>query len=902
LLHLIIIIYLSICYRKVDTGNDIGILDKRPSRRVSSGLNSSDERLGDHGVEHVEPEIQYAFDGISEPRKETSQPSPIDTYSYVRTNSSSNRNGVDVTPRLLNSRLLIRCSFCSKSYSYNKQLIAHHDHAHTDKLHFACSFCKRKFATVSLLTNHVSTHNVETIFKCCNCSKSFNSSVNLVNHKCKAALVTKGSTSYTYSGRPLSDCTVVVDKLPNELPVLLNGLVVHDGRKPDKCDKQVKGNVLHESSEHSLQSRLSGHEEIECSDLELLTNQWDDQMQIKVSRSNRLEARLFVENDFKPMLLTEAILREHDMSSYDNNELDVDYHIFKKELVKKNSCSVSLDGSDRTVPWSPDYEAQSNDAVSHCSEKKPNIVHKSNKKSRYACPQCARQFTAQASLNRHKLTHTNKPRTFNCAFCDKAFLHKHHLKQHQLTHSVERQRSFKCTQCDKGFFHKQNLDKHLPTHVGERFPCSKCGKTFIGVRGLTLHQLIHTTECNYVCTLCDRRFPRLTDLTAHLRRQHRNKDPIVCNQCDISFSKNSAFRAHMRSFHGDESSWLCVHCGETYTKRDRHKHRHLDVYKIERRHSCTHCDKSFALPFGLKTHMEAVHCDKKPCFSCTCCGKYFTAKSSLNAHKVVHSGEKMYACEQCEKTFYRRYDLTMHVRRKHFNDSSYGISFPCMQCEKVFTMSANLRAHVKRMHANERAFLCTQCGNSYTTRASLNTHVLVHGEATHMCAQCDRRFKHPISLRYHMDHVHSDAKPNFQCNICFKAFTSKGSLSYHTLIHTGERRHACENCGKRFTKSHDLKIHIRRVHSNFRPFSCTKCDKKFATKSQVNVHKLLHCSGEGYVCTLCDKRFTFLSAKNRHIKHDHTRSTQYVAQVVCESGPPLQTYSDVLFMSTFGVS
>ena len=75
----------------------------------------------------------------------------------------------------------------------------------------------------------------------------------------------------------------------------------------------------------------------------------------------------------------------------------------------------------------------------------------------------------------------------------------------------------------------------------------------------------------------------------------------------------------------------------------------------------------------------------------------------------IHTKEKTYNCEHCEKVF----SLRRHVQRKHL-----GKVFKCDDCGKVYSDKAPLLKHMKAVHLNI-TFDCDQCDKSFSFAGSL---------------------------------------------------------------------------------------------------------------------------------------------------------------------------------------
>lgn len=106
------------------------------------------------------------------------------------------------------------------------------------------------------------------------------------------------------------------------------------------------------------------------------------------------------------------------------------------------------------------------------------------------------------------------------------------------------QKLFICSVCNKGFPRLSLLEEHKATHQPFKpFRCLECGKSFTQKTRLKTHQSVHTGERPFSCKICGKMFSRQDNCLRH-ERFHSGLKPYSCGQCGKSFTVLGNLKIH----------------------------------------------------------------------------------------------------------------------------------------------------------------------------------------------------------------------------------------------------------------------------------------------------------------------------------------------------------------------
>lgn len=253
---------------------------------------------------------------------------------------------------------------------------------------------------------------------------------------------------------------------------------------------------------------------------------------------------------------------------------------------------------------------------------------------------CGNKFTQRYLFIDHLQVHKN-PDYFKCQICTKTFTTRRSLEKHVKSHNV-RERNFHCDECDKSFLEQRTLDWHKLKHLPE-------------------------SERNFQCPQCEKKFASEYLMRQHISTFHDKKYSRSCDICGKNFSRKHAYAQHMEEHAGAAPTFeTCDICGAKLSNKSNLK-QHIKLQHLEKdlnKQTCPYCAKVSPNPIALRVHINYVHKMERK-HICQYCNKAFARPLQLKEHMGTHTGEALFECSYCDRTFMSHANMYKHQKSQH---------------------------------------------------------------------------------------------------------------------------------------------------------------------------------------------------------------------------------------------
>ena len=285
------------------------------------------------------------------------------------------------------------------------------------------------------------------------------------------------------------------------------------------------------------------------------------------------------------------------------------------------------------------------------------------------------------------------------------------------------------------------------------------------------------------CKLCPETFAKRKQLVRHLVEHKENflslpKPNITKNETDFA-TKNFS---DISGTHGN--SLTEESCKDQSLKDPKFSVNDLEHVKPE-------CSVPMENREAMSITDENIKESKPEELKCNECDRTFSTKRYLQNHSTIHTGDKPFVCQICQKGFTQKSNMNFHTRKFHNTDENSS-SIPAESSENPTEISSKKRTldnaddvqnpkSLKRLRVDKEleTLECKQCPKTFKSKPTLKIHTeSIHEGIRHSCDTCNYEAITVATLKLHIQSVHEGI--TYPCDLCDFVSKHKSNLINHT--------------------------------------------------------------------------------------------------------------------------
>lgn len=438
------------------------------------------------------------------------------------------------------------------------------------------------------------------------------------------------------------------------------------------------------------------------------------------------------------------------------------------------------------------------------------------------------------------------------------------------------EKKISCPNCAT-LFTQIEMAKHHPTCAAVKLSCTTCGERFERKIDLNNHMVCHQVDRPHACRTCGNLFRSKANLQSHMAQVHQTERPHKCNICHSNFQRPSSLSNHMKihTYVAGRAIMQASNSVESFRKWPENSGSDtagtsvpsasvssIPNYEVSQVHWSIP-SYNFSNDQGNVAPLSNQH----------------EKIDSLHDFAVMPSGEVAQFEYAQQNAIGHQYNLSMN---------SFGGQDGMVKIESLpYNNEARSRSFVEvEMSEGSNQHTCTHCGVNFSRASALASHEKIHAcknwSMPVECEFCDKQFQDGNCLATHqttcakkvMRNNAEHGLPNSKwgkhaCADCGKKFTTKQKMFRHQWIHR-KKTHSCEVCGAQFEKQHELDEHRLSAHPGDSAFTCAECGKSFVSRQGLWEHARTHAGSPAHFhCDVCSKTF---SSRQGYLIHHRTHT------------------------------